>query len=89
MNITLGNCVRLPLGREPRVEAAIPVEFTEMPALTLTFSPIPSPRGPAESQAAVPLPVTAVAAVAYEESFDQFDDLLTPLGSSALSDWPL
>lgn len=69
------------------MEAAIPVEFTEMPALNLTFSP--AGRGPAPGATVALPPANAVAMAAFEEPFDQFDDLLTPLGSSALSDWPL
>lgn len=89
MNIMLGNSVRLPLGREPQFEATIPVQFTEAPSLMISLSPPPSADGPAAPKAAGPLlPRTPVEA-AFEEPFDQFDDLLTPLGSSALSDWPL
>ena len=88
MNITLGNSVRLPLGTEPWIEAAIPVEFSEMPVLKISVNPPPSATGPAAPNAAGPLPRSA-AEQAFEEPFDQFDELLTPLGSTALSDWPL
>lgn len=88
MHITLGNNVRLPLSGKPSLESAIPVEFSETPTLTISVNPPPSANGLAVAKAASPLPRSA-AQRAFEEPFDQFDDLLTPLGSSALSDWPL
>ena len=84
----LGNNVRLPLTEKPWVEAAIPIEFSETPALKISVNPPQSANGLAVPKAASPLPRPA-AVQAFEEPFDQFDDLLTPLGSSALSDWPL
>jgi hypothetical protein len=88
MNIMLGNNVRLPLTAEPWVEADIPVAFSEMPAQTIFFTRLPSPRGLASTKGASP-PPRSVAEQAFHEPFDQFDDLFTPLGSTALSDWPL
>ena len=88
MNIMLGNSVRLPLTSEPWVEAAIPVAFSVAPAQTISVSPPPSANGLAAAKTASPL-LRPVAEQAMEEPFDQFDDLLTPLGSTALSDWPL
>lgn len=88
MNIMLGNSVRLPLTAEPRVESVLPVEFSEMPVLKISVNPPPSANGLAATKTASPLHRSA-AEQALEEPFDQFDDLLTPLGSTALSDWPL
>ena len=88
MNITLGNSVRLPFTSEPWVEAPIPVEFSDMPMLTISVNPPPSANGLAAPNAASPL-LRSAAEQAFEEPFDQFDDLLSPLGSTALSDWPL
>ena len=88
MNITLGNNVRLPFNQEPWVDAAIPVEFAEMPVLKISVAPPPSANGLAAPKAASPL-LRPAAEQAFEEPFDQFDDLLSPLGSTALSDWPL
>ncbi|MEY2409759.1 MAG: hypothetical protein QOF48_2429 [Verrucomicrobiota bacterium] len=88
MNILLGNNVRLPLTAEPWVEAPLPVEFSEAPTVTIFVNPPTSADGPVVAKAAGPLPRSA-AEHAMEEPFDQFDDLLTPLGSTALSDWPL
>ena len=88
MNIMLGNNVRLPLLAKPWVESRIPVEFAEMPAQTISLTPPASLNGLATSKAASPPPRSA-AEQAFQEPFDQFDDLFTPLGSTALSDWPL
>ena len=88
MNIMLGNSVRLPFTAEPWVEAPIPVEFSEVPMLKIFVNPPPSANGLAAPNTASPL-LRSAAEQAFEEPFDQFDDLLTPLGSTALSDWPL
>ena len=88
MNIMLGNNVRLPLLAEPWVESRIPVEFSEMPVQTISLTPPTSLNGLAASKGASPPPRSA-AEQAFQEPFDQFDDLFAPLSSTALSDWPL
>lgn len=88
MNIMLGNNVRLPLTAQPWIEADIPVTFSEMPAQMISLTRPSSPSGLASTKAASP-PPRSPAERAFTEPFDQFDDLFTPMGSSALSDWPL
>jgi hypothetical protein len=88
MNIMLGNNVRLPLRAKPWIGSPIPVDFSEMPVQTISLTPPASLNGLATPKAASP-PPRSLAEQALQEPFDQFDDLFTPLGSTALSDWPL
>lgn len=87
MKISLGESVRLPLNAEPVADLAVPAEYAADPA-TQESHPQTSPSGLAAPKAASPHPLS-VAEQAFEEPFDQFDELLSPIGSSALSDWPL
>ena len=88
MKIMLGDSVRLPLRAEPAADLAIPAEYESAPAGQEFSHPQTSPSGLAAPKAASPHPLS-VAEQAFEEPFDQFDELLSPLGSTALSDWPL
>ena len=88
MKIKLGDSVRLPLREEPVADMTVPPEYQSAPACQEFSHPQTSPSGLAAPKAASPHPLS-VAEQAFEEPFDQFDDLLTPIGSSALSDWPL
>ena len=88
MKIILGDSVRLPLTAEPVADLAIPAEYETTPAGQEISHPQTSPSGLAAPKAASPHPLS-IAEQAFEEPFEQFDELLSPLGSSALSDWPL
>ena len=88
MKIILGDSVRLPLTAEPVADLAIPAEYETTPAPQEFSHPQTSPSGLAAPKAASPHPLS-IAEQAFEEPFEQFDELLSPLGSSALSDWPL
>jgi hypothetical protein len=88
MKILLGDSVRLPLKAEPVVDLAVPAEYEAAPAAQKISHPQTSPSGLAAPKAASPHPLSA-AEQAFEEPFDQFDELWSPIGSTALSDWPL
>jgi len=88
MKISLGDSVRLPLSAEPVADLAVPVEYEAAPATQELSHPQTSPRGLAAPKAASPHPLS-VAEQALGEPFDHFDELFSPIGSSALSDWPL
>jgi hypothetical protein len=88
MKIILGDSVRLPLKAEPVADLAIPAEYEAAPADSKLSHPQTSPSGLVAPKAASPHPLS-VAEQAFEEPFDQFDELLSPIGSTALSDWPL
>ena len=88
MKIGLGDSVRLPLSAESVADLAVPTEYAPAPATEEISHPQTSPSGLVAPKAASPHPLS-VAEQALREPFDQFDDLLSPLGSTALSDWPL
>jgi hypothetical protein len=88
MKIGLGDSVRLPLSAESVADLAVPAEYEPAPTAEALSHPQTSPSGLVAPKAASPHPLS-VAEQAFEEPFDQFDELLSPLGSTALSDWPL
>ena len=88
MKIILGDSVRLPLKAEPVADLAVPAEYEPAPASQDFSHPQTSPSGLAAPKAASPHPLSA-AEQAFKEPFEQFDELLSPIGSTALSDWPL
>ena len=88
MKIMLGESVRLPLRAEPAADLAVPSEYETTSTVPRISHPQTSPSGLAAPKAASPHPLS-VAEQAFEEPFDQFDELLSPIGSTALSDWPL
>ena len=88
MKIMLGESVRLPLRAELVADLAVPAEYETAPASLEISHPQTSPSGLAAPTAASPHPLS-VAEQAFKEPFDQFDELLSPIGSTALSDWPL
>jgi len=88
MKIMLGDSVRLPLSAESVADLAIPAEYETAPATDKISHPQTSPSGLAAPKAASPHPLS-VAEQAFKEPFEQFDELLSPIGSTALSDWPL
>ena len=88
MKIILGDSVRLPLSAEPVADLAIPAEYEAAPADRKLSHPQTSPNGLAAPKAARPHP-HSVAEQAVVEPIDQFDELLSPIGSTALRDWPL
>jgi hypothetical protein len=88
MKISLGDSVRLPLSAESVADLAVPAEYEAAPAAQEISHPQTSPSGLAAPKAASPHPLS-VAEQAFQEPFEHFDELLSPIGSSALSDWPL
>ena len=88
MKIMLGDSVRLPLSAESVADLAVAEECQAAPATQELSHPQTSPSGLVAPKAASPHPLS-VAEQAFKEPFEQFDELLSPIGSTALSDWPL